>query len=234
MTSQVAALLLLLNGLAAAQEATPISALEVKYRKQISRNDRVAVFLLEIPPNHATLMHRHDTDMLSIFVSGGETKSTIYGRPPQEDAFAVGDVRFRSAGFTHSTENVGATTFRVVILEFTSSMGSLLATNTSDSHYCNPDTTTACVDEKYILCTPRLCAQDLSLAPGAIWRNEGSGNDQMLVAVSDFELSGELKRTSAKVLRRKNGEVEYLPAGSSRRWRNTTSETAHVIVVSFR
>jgi hypothetical protein len=94
-------LLLLLCGFATAQETTPISALEVKYRKQIFANDRFAVFLLEIPPNHATLMHRHDTDILSIFVSGGETISTIFGKPPKEDRFAVGEVRFRSAGFTH-------------------------------------------------------------------------------------------------------------------------------------
>ena len=50
------------------------------------------LFLLEIPPKHASLMHRHDTDLLSIFVSGGETKGTIYGQPPKEDRFAVGEV----------------------------------------------------------------------------------------------------------------------------------------------
>lgn len=105
-------LLLILCAFAAAQSPTPISDLEVKYRKQIFKNDRFSVFLLEIPPNHASLMHRHDTDILTIFVSGGETKGTIYGKPPKEDRFAVGDVRFRPLGFTHSTENIGANMFR--------------------------------------------------------------------------------------------------------------------------
>src|SRR5687768_292289 len=91
-------LVLLLCAFPAAQDTTPISALEVKYRKQIFKNDRVSVFLLEIPPNHASLMHRHDTDMLSIFVAGGETKATIYGEPPREDKFTVGEARFRPAG----------------------------------------------------------------------------------------------------------------------------------------
>jgi hypothetical protein len=53
-------LLLLLCAIAAAQDRAPISALEVRYRKQIFKNDRFSVFLLEIPPNHASQMHRHD------------------------------------------------------------------------------------------------------------------------------------------------------------------------------
>lgn len=230
--ARVLVFLLLLYGFAAAQETTPISALEVKYRKQIFENDRFAVFLLEIPPNHATLMHRHDTDMVSIFVSGGETKGTIFGKPPKEDKFAVGEVRFRPAGFTHSTENVGADMFRSVILEFKSSMGSMQPAKPSNSHYCNPGTTTACVDEKYLFCTTRFCAKELSLAPGAIWRNQGLKNDQMLIAVSNYELSGQ--RKTANTLKRKTGEVEYLVGGSTHQWRNATSETAHIIVVVFR
>src|SRR5215217_1306525 len=75
-----------------AQDKPPISSLEVKYRKQILQTERFSVFLLQIPPGHASLMHKHDTDMLSIFVSGGETKSTIYGRPPSDDKFSVGEV----------------------------------------------------------------------------------------------------------------------------------------------
>jgi len=233
-TARVLVSLLLLYGFAAAQETTPISALEVKYRKQIFKNERFAVFLLEIPPNHATLMHRHDTDILSIFVSGGETKGTIYGKPPKEDRFAVGEVRFRSAGFTHSTENVGANMFRCVILEFKSSMGSIQPTMPGNSHYCNPDATTACVDEKYLFCTARFCAKELSIAPGAIWRNQGFKNDQMLIAVSDYALSDKAKGKNAKILKRKSGEIEYLFGGSSRQWQNATSETAHVIAVVFR
>jgi hypothetical protein len=233
MTTQALVLFLLLYGSAAAQEAIPISALEVKYRKQIFENDRFAVFLLEIPPNHASLMHRHDTDILSVFVSGGETISTIYGKPPKEDRFAVGEVRFRSAGFTHSTENVGTNMFRSVILEFKSPMGSIQPIKPGDSHYCNPDTT-ACVDEKGLFCTPRLCVQELSIAPDAIWRNQGSTNDQMLIAVSDYELSATPKRNTVDIQKRKSGEVEYLSGGSSHQWQNTTSQTAHIIAVEFR
>lgn len=231
---KAAILLLLLCAFGAAQETTPISALEVKYRKQIFKNDRVSVFLLEIPPNHASLMHRHDTDILSIFVAGGETKGTIYGKPPKEDKFTVGEVRFRPKGFTHSTENIGANAFRSVILEFTSSMGAPESNKPPDSRYCNPGSETACVDEKYLFCTAGFCVQELSIAPGAVWRNNEYVSDQMLVAVSDYKLSNKPKGKVTNVRKRKSGEVEYFPRGSARQWKNADSKSARIIAVVFR
>ena len=169
--------LLLLCTFAAAQDTTPISALEVKYRKRIFKNDRVSVFLLEIPPGHASMMHRHDTDILSIFMAGGETKGTIHGKPPREDKFTVGEVRFRSAGFTHSTENTGANVFRSVILEFGWSMGTIESSKPPNSRYCNARSETACVDERYLFCTTGLCVKDISIAPGAVWQSSRCASD---------------------------------------------------------
>jgi hypothetical protein len=234
MAAKALLLLLLVCKFAAAQETAPISALAVKYRRQILRNDRFSVFLLEIPPKHASLMHRHDTDILSIFVAGGETKGTIYGRPPKEDRFTVGEVRFRPAGFTHSTENIGADVFRSVILEFNSSTGPIQPTKPPDSHYCNPGSETACAGEKYLLCTVKFCAKEVSIAPGAIWRNTERAKDQMLVAVSDYELSHKPAGKAARVLKRKSGEVEYFNGGSGGQWTNAASRPARIIAVEFR
>ena len=234
MAAKVLTLLLLLCASAVAQETAPISALEVKYRKQIFKNDRFSVFLLEIPPRHASLMHRHDTDMLSIFVAGGETKGTIYGRPPKEDRFAVGEVRFRPAGFTHSTENIGANVFRSVILEFNSSAGAIQPAKPPDSSYCNPGSETACASEKYLLCTVKFCAKEVSLAPRAIWRDSGSAGDRLLVAVSDYELSLKPEGKAARVLKRKSGEVEHFTGGSGGQWTNAASRPARIIAVEFR
>jgi hypothetical protein len=227
-------LILLLTSFALAQETTPISALEVKYRKRILKNDRVSVYLLEIPPSHASLMHRHDTDILSIFVAGGETRGTIYGKPPREDRFTIGEVRFRSAGFTHSTENIGANVFRSVILEFNSSMGALEPAKPPDSRYCNPGSETACVDEKYVLCTAGFCVKEITVAPGAVWLNNDYASDQMLVAVSDYRFSYQRQGKTALGRRRKSGEVEYLPGGSARQWENALNVPARIIDVVFR
>jgi hypothetical protein len=224
MASMLLTLLVLQCGIAVAQAPAPISSLEVKLRKQIFENDRLSVYLLEIPPNQASLMHRHDTDLLSVFVSGGETKSTIFGNPPKEDTFAVGAVRFRPAGFTHSTENIGTSMFRSVVVEFNSSMGAIETGKPDDSHYCDSDAKSACVDVKYVFCTARFCVQDVRIAPGAVWRNDDTG-DRLRVAVSDYQFSTRI---------RKSGEVEYFSRGSAKHWKNVGGKPARIVDVVFR
>ena len=107
----------------ATQQHAPISADEVTLRHRIYGDGRVTIFLLDIPPGLATVLHRHDRDMLSVFVNGGRTRASFNGGAPVEDSFTPGDVRFRSAGFTHSTENIGAERFLSVIFEFVDSQG---------------------------------------------------------------------------------------------------------------
>ncbi|HEV7607960.1 MAG TPA: hypothetical protein VGO61_11515 [Steroidobacteraceae bacterium] len=224
MAATLLTLLVLQCGIAVAQDPAPISSLEVKLRKQIFKNDRLSVYLLEIPPNQASLMHRHDTDLLSVFVSGGETKSTILGSPPKEDTFAVGAVRFRPAGFTHSTENIGASIFRSVVVEFTSSMGAIEPGKPDDSHYCNSDAKSACVDVKYLFCTAKFCVQDVRIDPRAVWRNDDTG-DRLRVAVSDYRFSKHFRRS---------GEVEFFSRGSAKHWKNVGGKPARVVEVVFR
>ena len=103
--------------------APPISADEVTLRHRIYGDGRVTIFLLDIPPGQAALQHRHDRDMLSVFVNGGRTRASFNGAAPVEDSFTAGDVRFRSGGFTHSTENIGTDRFLSVIFEFADSQG---------------------------------------------------------------------------------------------------------------
>ena len=55
----------------ATQQHAPISADEVTLRHRIYGDARVTIFLLDIPPGQATLLHRHDRDMLAVFVNGG-------------------------------------------------------------------------------------------------------------------------------------------------------------------
>ena len=226
-------LLLLLCAIAAAQDTKVISARDVEYHKQIYEDPRFLVFLLQIPPNHASLMHRHDTDMLSVFVSGGVTKSTIYGKPTVPDSFRAGDVRYRAGGFTHATENTGTTMFRAVILEFNSPAGEANADKPADVHNCKAGEATTCVDEKYLFCTAKFCVEDVSIAPGAIWHDREFARDQMMIAVSDYSLSYKQGGKASNTRWRKSGEADYLSGGAEREWTNNGSLPAHFVTVIF-
>src|SRR4051812_49942197 len=120
-------LLTLSTAIVSASPGAPISADEVTLRHRIFGDERVTIFLLDIPPGEATLLHRHDHDILTVFVSGGRTRASFNGAAPVEDTFSPGDVCFRPAGFTHSTENIGTGPFLSMNFDFVESQGTRLA-----------------------------------------------------------------------------------------------------------
>ena len=230
---RAAAALLLLCAACAGQVPAPIPDSEVPQRKEILRNHRVIVSLLELAPREATPMHQHDRDMLAVFVNGGRTRNTLLGHKPAADKMAVGEARFRNAGYAHATQNEGAGPFRVVIVEFADPQGKMEKVGTT-SHYCNPGNTKACVDEKSLFCTAKVCVEDVSIAPGAITTKHSHATDHMLVAVSDHELTDQVEGKGTVLRTRKSGEVEYIPAGITHQLTNTGQAPARFTVIVWR
>ena len=172
----------------ASSSGDPMPASEVKYRHPVLETSRFIAYLLEIPPNHATLMHRHDRDILSVFVSGAKTTSSFYGREPVTDALPSGESRFREAGFTHATRNDDSVVFRSVILEFAQPQGAVRA-RSDEQRYCNEGSPTACVMEKQQLCTEGFCVTEIRMAPGAIRKASARDAGYAMIAVNTCELS---------------------------------------------
>jgi len=215
------------------RQHAPISADEVTLRHKIYGDARVTIFLLDIPPGQATVLHRHDRDMLSVFVNGGRTRASFNGAAPVEDSFTPGEVRFRSAGFTHSTENTGTDRFLSVIFEFVDSQGPRELAARPTTHTCSPDNQTACVDEKPLFCTSKFCVDDLIMAPRAVRPAGGATNARILVAVSDYIFREDIPGTAAAIHTRKSGEIEPMAAGPTRRWTNA-NDPGHLVVVTVR
>ena len=217
----------------ATQQHAPISADEVDTAPQNLRGRTGHHLLARHSTGQATLLHRHDRDMLSVFVNGGQTRASFNGAAPVEDSFTPGDVRFRSDGFTHSTENTGTDRFLSVIFEFVDSQGPRASATRPATHICNPGSQTACVDEQPLFCTSKFCVDDLMMAPHAVRPADGATNDRILVAVSDYTFREELPGTAPAVHTRKSGEIEPMTAGPAGRWTNA-GDPAHLIVVTFR
>jgi len=225
---------LLLAGMLAAQGAAPVSDSQIPQRKQLVQNQHVTISLLELAPQASTPMHRHDHDIVTISISGGHTKDTLEGKKPDEDKLAAGEVHFRSAGFTHALTNEGPEVYRAVIIEFAEPQGKTEGVGAKNSHYCNPGSKTACVDEKYLFCTNKVCLEDVSLGPGAVTIKHGHATEHMLIAVSDYELTDDTEGKGTTVRTKKSGEVEYFHPGITHQLKNTGRDTARFIAVVFR
>lgn len=203
-------------------------------RKEILRNQHVTITSVELAPGESTPMHRHDRDALTVFVTGGETKNTIEGEKPENDKMEPGTVRFRSGGFAHTRTNEGPDVFRAVVIEFAEPQGKTEKLGEKSSHYCNPGSKTACVKEKYLFCTAKVCVEEVTIAPGAVTIKHSHSTDHMLIAISDYELTDQAEGKPANVRKLASGEAEYIPAGITHQLTNTGKNDARFVVVVFR
>lgn len=217
----------------AGQTPAPVPYNEAPHRTEILSNRRVTASLLELAPREATPMHQQDRDTLAVFVDGGRARNTVLGHKAEAEKLAVGEVRFFNTGYSQVTQNDGSSRLRVVIVEFADRQGKMEKVGTA-SHYCNPDSTKACVDEKQLFCTEKVCVEDVSIAPGAITSKHSHTTDHMLVAVSDYELTDRVEGKGIVVRARKSGEVEYIPAGITHRLTNTGQAPARFTVIVWR
>jgi quercetin dioxygenase-like cupin family protein len=230
---RLAAIFLALCAVCAGQVSTPIPDNEVPQRKEILQNHRVTVSLLELALDEATPMHRHEHDIIAVFVNGGSAQNTGLGQKPSIEKIPVGEVRYRAAGYAHALKNQGTEALRAVIINFADPQGKMEPVGTS-SHTCNVGSTTACYDEHNLFCTDRVCVEDVTIAPGAVTHKHSHSTDHMLVAVSDYELSDEVEGKGTIIRSRKSGEIEYLTAGITHQQTNIAKTPARFIVIAWR
>jgi quercetin dioxygenase-like cupin family protein len=239
MAAAVSIAVLICCGLSGAQTSSPAPASPVPiadepFHHEAFRNGKVRAFLVELPPHTATRLHRHEHDSLTVILTDGRITDTVAGQKPAQDKVRAGETRMTESGFTHSLRNDGNMPLRALTVEFADDQGQPQASKDPASRYCNPGSKTACVDEKYLLCTAKMCASDVVLGAGAVTTKHGHSTDHMLIAISDYELSDEVEG-KGKVMRvRKSGGVEFVPAGITHQLTNTGKAPVRFIVVVFK
>jgi len=78
-------------------------------------------------PGQRSAMHEHHTNRVMIYLDGGHMALTDAEGHVEDVHFHAGDVRWSPAGARHISENVGATTYRIVEVELKNGPGSLPA-----------------------------------------------------------------------------------------------------------
>lgn len=202
-------------------------------RKEILSNDRLKAYLVTMAPGQSSPMHRHDHDMLSVFVSAGELKVTDE-KGTTGIKTSPGEVHFQAGGISHSVANAGKSEFRVVDIEFQDAQGKREPVGQKRNHYCNPGSKEACVTEKYLFCTSKFCVEDVTMGPAAKSTQHSHDTEHMLVAITDYSLADDT--TGKGVIQRevRSGGVEYLPAGITHVLTNTGKKEARFIAIIFK
>jgi hypothetical protein len=193
-------------------------ASEDALHKEIFHNDRVKVELEEIPAQQEVPARRSEQDAITVFLSGAH----------------AGEVRFRARGFVKGVRNNEADPLRSVIIELNERQGQAISEQVPVRRYCNEASRIACVEEKRLFCTLKLCVNEVKMGPHATRNGFASAADQMLVALSDYELTAiTAENPAAATHARQSGQVEWVPAGAPNRWLNDTTATMRFVVIQF-
>lgn len=177
------------------------------------RNEHVQVLEVQIPPHQATRLHRHAHQYLTVALTDSTLTSIVAGQPAATGQHHRGDV-WMDEPVEHTVRNDGDTPFRAVVVSFFARQGTPKPVTRKPSRYCNPKSTTACVTERYLFCTDRVCVSEVEMGPGAMTMKHSHSTAHMVIAVSDLEMKDWIEgRPSAEIRTQKSGQVLYLDAG---------------------
>ncbi len=186
--------------------------------KQLLQNPRVNVSLVDIPAR-GPISPKRDHDTLTVVVRG-PAKST-------------GVVEFRAADQTDSA-TIAEQPLQAVTVEFANSQGPVERKPPAASRYCNPGSRTACVAENYLLCTAKMCVEEVTMGVDAVTTKHSHDTDHMIIALSDYSLADDIAGDGVVMRNVKSGGVEYIPAGITHTLTNKSGGDIRFVVVLFR
>ena len=228
------AAVLLLAGITLAQQKPAIPVDQEPHHHQVLQNQKVRAFVSELAPSEQTLVHLHSRDYITVFLLNAQYTATVAGQKPQPRRAAAGTVRYDRAPVIHAVRNTAPATFRVLDIEFVDQQGKSTPSKQAASHYCNPGSKTACVDEKYLFCTEKVCVSDVTMGEGAITMKHSHQTDHMLVALTDYRLSDNVEGKGTNVRVQQSGGVQYLPAGITHQLTNVAQHPVRFLVIVWR
>lgn len=227
-------ILLFLAQAPAAQTAVPID--QEPHHHQIFSNQRVRACRTELGPGETMRMHRHDRDYLTVMLVNAALTNMPAGQQPIPVRYPAGRVRLSLAPLVHAMRNDAPSDFRAVEIEFAEPQGQSAPPKGPEgkSHYCNPGSKTACVDENILFCTQKICVSDVTMGERAVTTKHSHDTDHMMVALTDYRLSDNVEGKGTNVRVQQSGGVEYLNAGITHQLTNVSQHPIRFIVIVFR
>ena len=226
-------ILLLMAALWAQTAETPVAITAEPSHHLYLENEQVRVFQVEAAPQAATLVHQHDHDYIFVSLGASDIRNEVVGKAPVDLKLEDGEVHWSKGGFAHKITNLSDQPFRNVTIELLRAQGVATPATQPVSRYCNPGSQTACVGERYLFCTERVCVSDVTMGPGAVTMRHTHSTDHMVVAVTDVQMSDEIEGKPAVERRIKAGDAVYIPAGITHRLINGPQAT-RFITLQFR
>lgn len=233
MRNGVLTLLVSLSLVTSFGQQAPVPAEEEPFHSTMFRNEHVLAVGVEIPPHQTTQVHQHAHQYLAVSLTNATLTTSVPGKPAVQQKRRRGEA-WMASPVVHAVRNDGDTSFRATVVDFLARQGEVKPSTQKPSRYCNPKSTTACVSERYLFCTDRICVSDVEMGPGALTMKHSHSTDHMVIAISDLEMKDMIEGRPAAVTRsQKSGQVVFVDAGITHQLENGP-KPARFITVSWK
>jgi beta-alanine degradation protein BauB len=195
-------------------------------------NSNVRVFLADVPPHQATLLHQHRHDY--VFVSLGETNvsNEVQGKPPVILKMQDGETRFAAGGFAHIARNLADTPFRAIAVEFLQDDAAHKTPppkwdEERGLHILQGGT------EDILFVQDGVRVSEIELQPGATIPSHHHTGPHLVIAVSDLDLRSDVEGKGPMAVHFSAGDVKWQPGGYTHTVTNTGTQKAKLVTLEF-
>ena len=200
-------------------------------QRPLVENDKVRVTVVETGAGQKIASDQKNDNL---FVKLGDFGPAFPESPKKANAWAKDAVQYVAAGYEKPTNSKDTSPAKYVQVQFQHPSGKYVAFDVPVTHYCNPGTQKACVNEQYLFCTDRFCVEAVTLGPGAASTQHTHTGDHIVIATNDFKWREEIPGAQAVQHDFKAGDAMYVKAGVTHRLINNGGTTARLVMVQFK
>jgi quercetin dioxygenase-like cupin family protein len=216
----------------AAQSTAEVAITAEPHHHLLLENQRVRVWLAEVAPHDATLMHRHAHDY--VFVSLGETnvQNEVEGKAPVTLKMQDGETRFSQGGFAHIARDLASTPFRAIAVELLQDEAAHKTPPPAwdedrGLHIFTGGT------QHIMFVQDGVRVSEIELQPGATIPRHHHSGPHLVVAITDFDLRSDVEGQPPASGHIKSGDAKWVPGGFTHALTNTGKQEAKVITLEF-
>jgi quercetin dioxygenase-like cupin family protein len=222
---------LLLIPFLAAQTATEVAITAEPSHHLVFENEYLRVFKVEVAPQAATLMHRHDHDYVFVTLGDSHISNEVKGKPPADVKLANGDTRFASGNFAHIARDLSEQPFRNVTIEIM--QDEKLRPTPSHWPADSGEKTFPGGSSKILFVKDGIRVSEVNLEPGTVAPMHHHDGPHLAVAITDFELRSDVEGKGPKSETAKAGDVTWLPGNLTHSLTNVGKKPARLVTLEF-
>jgi quercetin dioxygenase-like cupin family protein len=215
-----------------AQTATEVEITAEPSHHLALENEEVRVFKVDVAPQAATLMHRHDHDYIFVTLGAAHVSNELEGKPPVDLKLSDGEARFVPGHFAHVARNLAEQPFRNVTIELLQDERRRQLPSPWGSVESG-ETTFRGGRSRILFVKDGVRVSEINLEAGATVPSHHHDRPHLVVALTDLNLRSVVAGKGAMAAQIQSGDIRWVAGGYTHTLTNTGKSPARFLTVEF-